>query len=385
MKAILIDDERSALNQLERLLQNDGRLTVAGKYTSAKLGIEHLSTAHTDVIFLDIGMPEMNGLEAAEWIEQLGLGAQIVFITAYSEYAIEAFELQALDYVLKPVHPQRLGKTIDRIVSRGPAQPVEPLVAEPDVRCFQRLELTSLAGAVPKEFDGKPFKWRTLKSQELFAYMVQQRGEWVNKQQLLDDLWPEYTMDKAVVHLHTTVYQIRKMLKEWLEGIRLEFNLDRYRLNVGHWSTDVDAFEQAVRAFRSAPEGQEDYEQLDRALQQYRGHYLEDHDYVWAYSRQEELRELYVEGMLLRAREEHRTGHSRKAAQRLLQLQEKEPYSEQVCTELLRIYDEMGNHTALIQHYERFSVLLYEELGVEPSADMCKAYERYAGEQSHTA
>lgn len=80
MKAILIDDEELALMQLERLLQDDGRYEVSGKYTTARAGLEHLSREHTDVVFLDIGMPGISGLEAAEKIRE-AIFMYILFIS----------------------------------------------------------------------------------------------------------------------------------------------------------------------------------------------------------------------------------------------------------------------------------------------------------------
>ncbi|MCF2717041.1 response regulator [Paenibacillus sp. UKAQ_18] len=177
MKAILIDDERSALTYLERLLEADGRLTVMGKYTSAQAGLDHLAAERADIVFIDIGMPEMNGLEAAEWIQQLDSHIHIVFVTAYSEYAIEAFELQALDYLLKPVHARRLSKTLDRIAATlaDPRSSSLGASAEqsPKVRCFQKLEILEDG---QEAVGAKPFKWRTLKSQELFSFLLHHEG-----------------------------------------------------------------------------------------------------------------------------------------------------------------------------------------------------------------
>jgi two-component system LytT family response regulator len=117
LKAILIDDEKPALLQLERLLVADGRLEIRGKFTTFAEGMVHLAQEKADIVFLDIEMPDINGLEASEYIQQMDSANIIVFVTAFSEYAVEAFEVQAFDYLLKPVYPARLAKTIDRITA----------------------------------------------------------------------------------------------------------------------------------------------------------------------------------------------------------------------------------------------------------------------------
>ncbi len=238
MKAILIDDEELALMQLERLLQDDGRYEVSGKYTTARAGLEHLSREHTDVVFLDIGMPGISGLEAAEKIREADLHVHIVYITAYSNYALEAFELQALDYLLKPVNPARFVKTLDRIQQYIPAGRPQAHKQEADtfhIQCFQRLELVGIA----------KLRWRTNKIQELFAFLLHHRNKWVPKDQILEELWGAYGQDRSITHLHTSVYQIRKLLKD--EGIKaaVEYAQDSYRLISSELTTDVEAFEAA--------------------------------------------------------------------------------------------------------------------------------------------
>ncbi|QYK60156.1 Protein-glutamate methylesterase/protein-glutamine glutaminase [Paenibacillus sp. S25] len=365
MKAILIDDERSALTYLERLLEADGRLTVMGKYTSAQAGLDHLAAERADIVFIDIGMPEMNGLEAAEWIQQLDSQIHIVFVTAYSEYAIEAFELQALDYLLKPVHARRLSKTLDRIAATlaDPRSSSLGVTAEqsPKVRCFQKLEILEDG---QKAVGAKPFKWRTLKSQELFSFLLHHEGEWVSKEQLLDALWPEYHLDKAVVHLHTSVYQIRKALKERMQDTKLEYNLDRYRLNRNGWITDAELFERGISEWAASGSG--GTPRIESLLALYRGNYLEEHDYPWAYAKREKLRSMYLACASELAREELRSGRTRQSVQRLLSLQQREPYSDDICGLLLTAYAQLGDYTAAQKHYESFVRILEDELGIEP-------------------
>jgi DNA-binding NarL/FixJ family response regulator len=80
MKAILIDDEKPALMQLERMIQTAGRVNVTGTYMNPREGFAHLAKDKTDIVFLDIGMPEMNGLQAGEYIQQIDPDIRIVYV-----------------------------------------------------------------------------------------------------------------------------------------------------------------------------------------------------------------------------------------------------------------------------------------------------------------
>lgn len=88
-------------------------------------------------------------------------------------------------------------------------------------------------------------RWRTNKIQELFAFLLHHRNKWVPKDQILEELWGAYGQDRSITHLHTSVYQIRKLLKD--EGIKaaVEYAQDSYRLISSELTTDVEAFEAA--------------------------------------------------------------------------------------------------------------------------------------------
>ncbi len=113
MKALLIDDERLARNELRRLLAAFPEITVAGEATNAKQAREQLATLGPDLIFLDVQMPGETGMELLESLE-LPI-PHVIFTTAYDEFAVKAFELNALDYLLKPVDPARLAAAIGRL------------------------------------------------------------------------------------------------------------------------------------------------------------------------------------------------------------------------------------------------------------------------------
>ncbi|MFC3770246.1 response regulator [Paenibacillus sp. GCM10012303] len=377
MKAILIDDEKPALLQLERMIQTDGRVNVTGAYMNPREGFAHLAKDKTDIVFLDIGMPEMNGLQAGEYIQQIDPDIRIVYVTAYADYALDAFELNALDYVLKPVDPLRFAKTIARIeedVGRRSLRPAA-VVQEPAVLCLKRLTLQDAAGA------GDRLKWRTQKAQELLAYLIHMRGQWVTKDAIMDQLWPEYKQDKAITHLHTSVYQIRRMLKEWgAVSAGVEYSQDSYRIILDGIATDVEQFEQGEAGEPVTTES--GWQRNDRLLALYRGDYLEEHDYDWAKAVRGELSRRFVQLSLHTAAYELATGRERLAIRRLGTVQEKEPYSEECCLLFMKAYASLKDYGSLISHYESFVRVLHTDLGIEPDRETAEAYRRLVQEMA---
>jgi len=112
MKTLLIDDERLARKELSTLLQEYSQVEIIGECQNAEEAKEKIESLTPDLIFLDIQMPGKSGFEL---LEELDYVPKVIFVTAYDEYAIKAFEVNAFDYLLKPVEPHRLETALDRI------------------------------------------------------------------------------------------------------------------------------------------------------------------------------------------------------------------------------------------------------------------------------
>ena len=111
-KAIIIDDERLARNELKKLLSEYPEIEVVAEAANAAEGIQKIEEMHPDLIFLDIQMPGKTGFEM---LAELDRAPHVIFTTAYDEYALRAFEVNALDYLLKPVEPKRLSDAIHKL------------------------------------------------------------------------------------------------------------------------------------------------------------------------------------------------------------------------------------------------------------------------------
>src|SRR5213595_4027574 len=112
IKAIIVDDERLARTELKKLLQDFSDIDVVDEAANVDEGVEKIETQNPDLIFLDIQMPGKTGFDL---LAELDKSPNVIFTTAYDEYALKAFEVNALDYLLKPVEPKRLADAIQKL------------------------------------------------------------------------------------------------------------------------------------------------------------------------------------------------------------------------------------------------------------------------------
>src|SRR5690606_8968360 len=153
IRAILIDDESNSLEMMEWLLKTYcPQVQVEAMCNSAAKGIEAINKFRPDVIFLDIEMPHMNGFDMLEEFDKLSF--DVVFCTAYDQFAIRAFKYSALNYLLKPVDPEDLKETIRRIEEKKMAPSREQLelllenIRKPNKPTAQRIALTTGDGMI---------------------------------------------------------------------------------------------------------------------------------------------------------------------------------------------------------------------------------------------
>jgi len=123
MKAMIIDDSRLARKELQVLLQQHPEIEIVDQAANAIEALKKIDQQSPELIFLDIEMPGKNGFEL---LEELTKAPKVIFTTAYDEYAIKSFEYNALDYLLKPIKPERLQKALEKLSQEvGTPEPIE--------------------------------------------------------------------------------------------------------------------------------------------------------------------------------------------------------------------------------------------------------------------
>lgn len=145
-RAYIVDDEPLAVRRLERLLAGTGKFEIAGSTSDPEAAVEFLSRESVDVVFLDIQMPGRNGFEV---LAALPEQPAVIFTTAYDQYALRAFEVNSIDYLLKPIEPQQLERAIAKLERMRGARP--EWLARPEIRAV----LSQLAASL-RSSDQRP-------------------------------------------------------------------------------------------------------------------------------------------------------------------------------------------------------------------------------------
>ena len=129
LRAYIVDDERLAVERLTRLLEATGRVRIAGSAIDPETALAELRDREVDVLFLDIQMPGLTGFDL---VERLDRDLPVIFTTAYDRYALDAFAVNSIDYLLKPIEPERLDRALDKLTrfTGQPRQDVRALARE---------------------------------------------------------------------------------------------------------------------------------------------------------------------------------------------------------------------------------------------------------------
>lgn len=290
IRIIAVDDEWPALRGIGKVLEQFEQVHVAGLFDKPVACLEYVLTAQEpiDLVLLDMDMPTLHGLDLARRLRECRPEIHIAFLTAYEEFAKDAFEVEALDYLLKPIMKEDIARTIGRFLRRS-GRDAEPIRQPPP-----GIAVHSLGPFTVLASDGNPVRFRNSKAKELLAYLHHHQGKPVSKVQIMEDIWYGRDTQRTQVNLHTTVYQLRKDL----EPCGLPSPILQSKLAGGsyslHWSVsfdDVVAYEEEFRRFKHTSS----LTHALKALQLYGGGYLSGSGYVWAAPRQAELELGYTE------------------------------------------------------------------------------------------
>lgn len=349
---VLVDDMRPALRELEFLLKKYPEISIDGMYTDPLTAIEKIGEQKPQLVFLDINMPQLQGIDAASRILDLSPETDIVFVTAFDQYAIEAFELHVMDYLLKPVAEERLEKTIARLRKKIPLSK-ERHSLKLQIRCF---------GLFRMGWEGRePIKWRIEKAGELFAFLLQNHNRNIPRDELLERLWPEDDPDRSIKQLYNAIYYIRKALEGYGIGRDLVSIDSNYNLKLGPVDWDVERFREL---FMKEPADR--LESLEEMETLYTGDYLEGEFYPWSDFERERLSKLYEQGVIELSKKYIQEKKYDHAENILLKAYDKNPYSEDISELLLKLYKEAGNKVNAVRHFNAYSALLRKELGIKP-------------------
>ncbi|MCR8643611.1 response regulator [Paenibacillus sp. N1-5-1-14] len=376
--AFLVDDEAHALHILELFLGQIGEVQVIGRSNNGKDAIVQLQSLKPDVLFLDIEMPEMNGIELAEVVRNMQPDVQIIFVTAYDQYAISAFEQAAIDYMLKPLERERLSKAIARVrkeVNRSEvASAVQPLSLE-NVQLEQpKLLINMLGPFVVSTGGGSRLKWRTAKEKELLAYLALQGDNRAHRDIIIEDLWPEENYQKAKIYMHTCVSLLRKNLKQFGFHHIVKYENERYFLDMSQIDIDLYHLKQHLKQLKA---GEIDHTQMEQVLSHYQGQLLSSEDYVWASQEAENVDKIISQWHLTLIESNLNVQQYEQVIHKAEQLIMFSPYDEELYRYLMQAFQGMGKNDQVHLVYQRLMRKL-TELDIMPSVRTKEIYENIA-------
>ncbi|WP_183192444.1 response regulator [Brevibacillus fluminis] len=375
LRAITIDDEQPNHILLKRAIEQNGQLEVVMQFTHPETALGKIEEIQPDVAFVDIEMPDMNGLDLAEKMLEIHGQMHIIFVTAYSQYAIEAFKVNALDYILKPVDAEEMNRVVRKIMSR--TIPHKPPSTQESLEQLPKAKILCLGEfEVYGNRSSQKVQWITAKVEELLAYLVMHPGKPVDKWKLCDLLWPALDADKATTNLHTSIYRLKKTIANEQLPLQIKSNSHGYWVEVGECSIDYLEFERLSSTWAKHNElPEEEVASLMKAEAYYRGELFANKAYLWSVAHSEHINQKYIRlsyRLIDYFEQKQSFEQAMEYAKKLLQLF---PYEEKACMVTLDIYGKRKDKPALIRQYKQYCDELRKEMGCTPSLKMEKHYE----------
>ncbi|MFA5542421.1 MAG: response regulator [Bacilli bacterium] len=282
IKVAIIDDEQLAVDNLSYILSDFKDIEVVGRFTDSTHLMNFLKETQVHLIFMDIEMPEVSGLELAEQVNSLYSEIEVVFATAYNQYAIKAFEVSAIDYILKPLSKARIEKTIENVRKRL-THKIDRSQEAPKVfiKCLGGYEIY-INGVVT------PFK--VSKAKEVLAYLINSMGKSLGWMTIADDIWPDSYDDKKLMNnFHVASHSLRTFLND--NGISdiYDYSRNLYRIDPDKFECDFLQLHNVYNEYRKTGEILVPPATFDT------GEYFEDLPYLWSYSMADKVEKMINE------------------------------------------------------------------------------------------
>ncbi|SDD70433.1 Two-component response regulator, SAPR family, consists of REC, wHTH and BTAD domains [Paenibacillus sp. UNCCL117] len=367
MKVLVVDDEPAMLLAMKRLLSGMEGVEIVGSFRNAAEVLDFVKSKEVDLAFLDIKIAADDGVELARSLRSLRGELDIVFTTSHTDFALHAYDVYPLDYMVKPISGMRLAQTIDRARGRRSAASDNA-----GGHTANRLTIRGLGCFEASSKQAGPVKWLSKKSMELFAYLLVHRGRSAAKSRILEELFPNMPQKNAEMYLHTAVYQLRKALSPHGFKEMVISAHEQYRLDLDQADVDFIQLEQGVESYAEFTiEREAEAIELEK---RFAGELFEDKSFGWATLERERVAMMYASfakrlaSWLLAG---NRWGEAAQIAKKIVARNE---FEEESSLLLMHIYAAMGDRQSLHSYYKRYTRLLHQELGLQPSLRIQQLY-----------
>lgn len=357
MRAIIVDDEELSVKRLTRILKESGKIETCRAFLNPYEAYEYSRSNAVDIAFLDISMPEIDGMKLSVLLQELDEEIRLVFVTGYDSYAVQAFEINALDYLLKPVTAQRVAKALDKAGKRSSRAAGAASALE--IQLFDGFQMYRNGDGSSRD----PIKLRSPKTAELFAYLVCQRT--VSREEIIDTLWSGLTLDKAWKNLNSTLYYIRKALDDAKIGSGIISGKNEIRIEGSGLDCDLYEFERLLAEIRKTPERCPVL--IKRVEELYTGPLLKGKNYEWADEYARRLEKEFTGALEYAAKHFSKQGDSVQALHYYSGILELDALREDIALEVIRTYIQLGRTNEALKQYHKLEEQLKQELGLRPN------------------
>ncbi|NOU67083.1 response regulator [Paenibacillus sp. LMG 31461] len=355
LRLMIVDDEEMAIRRLKRLLSEIGGIGSIETFLDPQDGYEYAKAHDIDVAFLDISMPDINGMRLSVLLTEMQRNIDIVLVTGSDEYAVKAYAINVLDYIVKPVTSERLAITMEKVQRvRRQDDPIPNL----EVQLFGGFKIIGRTTEGKKE----AIRLRTPKTEELFAFLACKRT--VAREEVTETLWQNLAPDNALKNLNSTLYAIRKAVGYDRSGGGITTTGNEIRLETDDLRCDLYEFERLIKEIRRAPGERAGL--LEQAEALYKGPLLKGRSYEWAIEMSRSLEQQYID--LLELTAQHHWTHDRQ--QQTLhyygELLKIDAMREDIHYKMMRLYADLGRKNEAMKQYRELEQLLQRELGTSP-------------------
>ncbi len=242
MKIICVDDEKFVLQLVAHLCEQLPQISEVVSFSSSPEALEYLKNNSADLALLDIEMPKMNGITLAVKIKELHPDMSVIFLTGYSNYAIEAFKIHANGYLMKPIEKEKLEAEINYSLSSKETEKYPYIFA----KTFGEFDFL---------IDGKPLHFTRSKAKELLAFLIDKQGAGVKRAVAFAALYEDTLYDRKMQKsFNVIVHNLKTTLAE--NGVGEIFEMNSGELRVNPHLLDCDLYRllkgdiQAINSYR---------------------------------------------------------------------------------------------------------------------------------------
>lgn len=367
MKVILVDDDRAMLLIMKKMISKIHDIEIVGSFLRTADAYKFLRYNRADAAFVDISMPEESGLDFARKVAVQVNDMAIIFLTAHSGYALEAFEVYAFDYMVKPVSQARLENTLQRLKRNFlPSYVAKVNASAPKLfaYCLGGLDIIGVGNKI--------VQFSSSKSIELLAYLLAKKGRFASKWSVMEDVFRGMPPTNAETYLNTTVYKLRKALETHGMKSAVISHDESYKIDMNYVYVDFLDFEIRVSSFLDFNINNQ--KEALKTEQLFAGELFGEKDYYWSLPQKERLSEVYwsfAKRLVNYLLEEKQLTAALHILLKLVHLNE---LDEEVCCLLMRIYAAQKDRISLERQYKRYEKALQRELGIPPENTTASLY-----------